>query len=61
MEIFIGGDYHWAGWGAVIRAAREEIVNARRDSKFSTQCADNARAIPADQARNTQSIASRGQ
>ena len=59
MEIFVGGDYHWVGWGAVIRAEREEIANAAR-LKFPTQCADNARAIPADQARNTQSIASRG-
>ena len=32
MEIFVGGDYHWVGWGAVIRAEREEIANARRDS-----------------------------
>jgi hypothetical protein len=32
MEIFVGGDYHWVGWGAVIGAEREEIANARRDS-----------------------------
>jgi hypothetical protein len=57
MEIFVGGDYHWVGWGAVIRAEREEIANARRDSNSQR----NARAIAADQARNTQSIASRGQ